>query len=448
MIVALVLLFDISLLDAQWVQTGGLNAGTVHAFGISGTNLFAGTDSGVFLSTNNGASWTAANQGLTNTTVDAFAVSGANLFAGTQIGVYLSTNNGASWPISRSGLTDITITSLVVFTGNFGGINLFAATQGSGVYFSNDNGVSWSAVNSGLAVGDVLALAAGPDGDGGTNLIAGTSGGGVYLSDDNGVSWIAINSGLTTLPVSPLGERGANLVGGDSHEDLSTKIVTGSTINSELSLPDVFSLAMIPDGEGGANLFAGTSDGVYAYSGANWISASSGLTNLRISAFAVSGTNLFAGTYGGVFLSMNNGAYWIAVDSGLVNRSISALAVSGTYLFAAIDSTVWRRPLSELITTSVGQSHTGLPKQYNLEQNYPNPFNPTTTITYALPQQSKVRLSIYNLLGQELLTLVDRSEEAGYKSVSFDASALSSGVYFYRLEAGSFLQTKKLVLVK
>lgn len=84
----------------------------------------------------------------------------------------------------------------------------------------------------------------------------------------------------------------------------------------------------------------------------------------------------------------------------------------------------------------------------SLSQNYPNPFNPTTVINYQLPVSGKVTLKVYDLLGRELATLVNDRENAGSYSVKFDGSRLASGIYFYRLQAGSFSQTKKLMLVK
>ena len=90
----------------------------------------------------------------------------------------------------------------------------------------------------------------------------------------------------------------------------------------------------------------------------------------------------------------------------------------------------------------------GLPREFALDQNYPNPFNPSTTIRYALPARSHVTLTIFNTLGQQVATLVEGEVEAGYHEVQFDASRLSSGVYLYRLTAGSFVETRKLVLVR
>jgi hypothetical protein len=88
------------------------------------------------------------------------------------------------------------------------------------------------------------------------------------------------------------------------------------------------------------------------------------------------------------------------------------------------------------------------PYTFALEQSYPNPFNPTTTIRYSIPQQVHVVLKVYNVLGKEVLTLVDEMQSGGEKSVRFDASGLASGLYFYRLQAGSFADIKRALLLK
>ena len=96
-----------------------------------------------------------------------------------------------------------------------------------------------------------------------------------------------------------------------------------------------------------------------------------------------------------------------------------------------------------------GVSRDGLqPGVFALEQNYPNPFNPTTTINFSLAKASNVKLTIYNILGQQVRTVVDTRMNAGQQSIVFDASRLASGVYFYRLEAGTFNAVKKMLLLK
>jgi len=90
----------------------------------------------------------------------------------------------------------------------------------------------------------------------------------------------------------------------------------------------------------------------------------------------------------------------------------------------------------------------GLPLTYQLNQNYPNPFNPSTFIKYELPNPGFVILKVYDLLGKEVTTLVNERQNSGYYTVSFEGSSISNGVYFYKLQAGSFVQTKKMLLVK
>jgi 5-hydroxyisourate hydrolase-like protein (transthyretin family) len=92
-------------------------------------------------------------------------------------------------------------------------------------------------------------------------------------------------------------------------------------------------------------------------------------------------------------------------------------------------------------------SYTG-PTEFKLEQNYPNPFNPTTTIQYQLPQDSKVILKVYDILGSEVAALVNEEQEAGYKEVKFDAINFASGIYVYRLQAGDYISSKKMMLLR
>ena len=98
--------------------------------------------------------------------------------------------------------------------------------------------------------------------------------------------------------------------------------------------------------------------------------------------------------------------------------------------------------------TDVRELDASIPTSYALEQNYPNPFNPSTTIRYGLSSRSHVTLTVFNMLGQEVAPLINGDMGAGYHEVKFDASRLSSGVYMYRIQAGDFVQTRKLLLVR
>ena len=89
-----------------------------------------------------------------------------------------------------------------------------------------------------------------------------------------------------------------------------------------------------------------------------------------------------------------------------------------------------------------------MPADFTLDQNYPNPFNPSTTIRYGLPRKSFVHLSVFNSIGQQVATLAAGEQGAGYHEIEFNASHFSSGVYLCRLVAGSYVQTRKLLLVR
>jgi len=97
--------------------------------------------------------------------------------------------------------------------------------------------------------------------------------------------------------------------------------------------------------------------------------------------------------------------------------------------------------------TSVGQEN-NIPKEYSLSQNYPNPFNPSTLIEYGLKKDGKVTVEIYNILGEQVTSLVNGYQAAGKYKIVWNASRFSSGIYFYRIKSGDFNQIKKMVLIK
>jgi hypothetical protein len=317
------------------------------------------------------------------------------IFAGTNTGVYASTDSGGNW--TQSGLTALSIYSLAIRSGY-----LFAGTS-AGVYTSSDSGKSWTQSYSGLKNISVNTLAFS-----GTLTVAGTTSG-VYVSSDSGTSWTA--SGLNGLYVYSL------------FNDTS-------------------------------GLFAGTNSGAYISTdrGASWISL--GLSRRTVLSFLPYGNTLIAGAdSGNVFLTNNSGTTWAQVSMGMpLSSRISSLAIDGTELFAGTTAGVgtglgvWKRPLSEL--TAVDSWATQLPNHFTLEQNYPNPFNPSTIITYQLPKNVVVTLKVYDVLGREVRTLVSGPQTGGIHSVTFNAGNMSSGVYFYRLQAGAYSQTKKLLLLK
>jgi photosystem II stability/assembly factor-like uncharacterized protein len=403
----LILFFYNGVSDAQWVQMNGPYDGDVSCLGFSGTNIFAGLESmslnvsGVYLSLNSGTNWIHVNNGLPGYLfVYSIAIIDTNIFAGTEGGVYLSTNMGTNWTEVNNGMI-VSYTYSLAVSGN----NIFAGTY-NGMFISTNNGTNWTQINNGLP--DICLVYSIAISD--TNIFAGAwsggpGSGGIYLSTNNGTNWTKTNNNLTITYTQSL----------------------------------VFS---------GTNIFAGTDNGVYlsTNNGKNWTQENNGLTTANVTSLAVSGNNIIAGTYGGgVFLSKDNGTNWTPV--GLPNAYVLSLVVNGTNLFAGTKVTgVWMRPLSEF--TGVSNEVNDLPKEFTLSQNYPNPFNPGTVISYSLPSASNVKLIVYNTLGQTTKILENAYKQAGNYSINFNASALPSGVYFYKLEAGQFSQIKKMILIK
>jgi len=149
----------------------------------------------------------------------------------------------------------------------------------------------------------------------------------------------------------------------------------------------------------------------------------------------------------GVFIFSDEGDSLGSRNEGLTNLNIHSLTLGDDgYVYAGTENGVWRRPLSEIVT-SIEQESTQ-PTEFILEQNYPNPFNPSTTISFYLPRTSQVSLKVFNVLGEEVATLVSDQLVAGSHSFEFNASDLASGVYIYQLTAGSYSAVKKMVVLK
>jgi ligand-binding sensor domain-containing protein len=389
---------------SSWKCLTGQTSGAQYTFASRDTCLFVGTWYGVFLSTDNGESWMPA--GLPNISIGTLVFNGSSLFAGTSRYLFVSTNNGVNWDTITT-LHGFYLTSFIVNRQKLYATTYEDSASVSNVYASNDDGTSWVPVGSGPGV-TVSGLL--PDPDSANIIYAWTSYNGVFKSTDGGASWNSINSGLSDSSITTL-----SLVGRD--------------------------------------LYAGTLKGAFSSTngGGSWAGYNSNLGNTNINVLATDSTlpgRLFAGTYyGGVF--MNAGSFmWTNISQGLPDVDVSALSICGTNLVAGTNgSNVWYRPLSQVITNVISTGNSG-PTSFKLSQNYPNPFNPSTTISYQLPTSRLVVLKVFDVLGREVETLVNERQTAGTHAVKFNAANLPSGVYFCRLQAGTYHETKKLLLLK
>jgi len=378
---------------AQWtMDTAGIGRMTERSIAVSGNNIFTGTfDAGVYLSTDNGSSWSQTS--LNSHFIYSLAVNGSNVYAGTYTdGLYISTNNGSTWTLST--LVIPYIVSLAA-SGN----NIFAGVYYDGLYMSANNGLTWT--HSALNTGDVYSIAIS-----GATVYAGTYQHGVYISTDNGSTW--------------------------NQSSLNNQIIQTLFIN-------------------GNNIFAGTysSAGIYLSTdnGTSWNHQTS-LLNRSIYSFAMSGSNIFAGSDGyGVYVSSDNGTNWTQRNEGLVGMErVYGLCILNNYIFAATDYSEYRRGINDFI--GIKQISQLVPGHFTLSQNYPNPFNPSTKIRFDIPKQGLTKITVFDILGREVTTLANEVLNAGKYEVDFNASAYSSGLYFYRITSGDYTEVKKMILVK
>ncbi|MBL8207926.1 MAG: hypothetical protein JNM09_27075 [Blastocatellia bacterium] len=288
-------------LPGQWQATTLTTDAKVRALVVNGTTLFAGANSGVWSTADNGTTWTQVNSGLSTTDVRALVLSGTTLYAGTNGGgVFRSADNGATWTATNTGLTNLIVLSLA---GN--GTDVYAGTYGGGVF--RLSGTTWTAVNTGLSeTAQVYSLLInGNDVYAGGQLVVNDTRH-IYRSTDRGAKWTATGGTDASVSVNPPAQ--------------------------------VYAMAV-----NGTNLFAATYDGLYRStdSGTTWRLLDQlplrALNLLLVSgALYVSGVTLDGALYG-VSVSSDNGTTWRASSYGLAGAN--ALAASSTNLFAAATAT-------------------------------------------------------------------------------------------------------------
>jgi photosystem II stability/assembly factor-like uncharacterized protein len=478
---------------------GGLNWNSVGKFSSAleirallavGQYVYAGTSDGLYLTTNNGSSWIATDSGLASKDINALLRAGPTLYVGTKYrGVFSSTDGAASWNLKSTGLTKIDGTNAFSSFGE----TLVAGTYGDGLFVSTDHGVTWCTKSQSPAYITSLALS-------GSHLLAGSSNG-LFISFDTCATWSPSYDGPWTLAQTSskaLAGIGSNLYASFNNGFFSS--TDGGLSWNASSIWGEYGAWVKSFASNGSDYFAGTWDGAYLStdSGLNWKTINNGISNdwgLNINAIATNGNNVFlaafgAGMYiskdkgsswaktnngltdssniqsltitrsdifvgtsqGGIFHSSDSGADWESINTGLAEYDIRSLFVNGSTLYAGSSSGIFLRPLSEV--TKVDNTKLRIPNEYMLARNYPNPFNPSTTIRFSIPMRSRVRVTIFNLLGQQVAELANEELGAGNFERTWNAN-VASGLYFYRLEAVSvsnpgkrFVDVKKMILLK
>lgn len=443
-------------------------------------NLFAGIDinGGVYMSTNTGNNWTPI--GLTFSIYTLGWDSESNLCAGGANGLSRFNFQDSTWQkIYNKGYTP-TETDILSLADNE---TIFAGTWWWGLQRSTDKGFSWHQANSVGFVENMISV------DAATVLLGGGSG--LYLTVDSCNSWNQIadydvtslfyDSTRNTVYVGM--NNGSGITGIYSTSDLGESWTLvhnfgyGWITSLFASRADHYLFAVLyypnPHGSGSSDLYRSSDNGnswelkypdevfdfvensngdLYALSynrllishtkGNIWITR-----NIEASCLAVDDQDrIFYGHGGTVKVSDAEALNWANLGN-YINTTINDMVISrDNYIYLGTDNGVYYGDANNLILSASDKKVRIM--TFSFSQNFPNPFNPSTKIKYQIPEPGRVSLIVYNVLGRKIITLVNEEKPAGTYEVVFDGMGLPSGVYFYRIESGSFSDTKKFILLK
>jgi photosystem II stability/assembly factor-like uncharacterized protein len=430
---------------ATWdtLRNGIQTSDGINSITGGGGSIYAGAKSGFYSSTDNGANWNSLNNGFPgeNFTAYSIAFAGDTLLLGTAAGIYRTLDNGSTWQFSGSGGTTDNVWSIYSFNGI-----LFASF--SIPYRSDNSGQSWVKYSNGfppyLIVSSIIS-------DDSTLYV--TTQNGLYRSTDDGADWQDANGGMS------FSTKQADVIQQDVYMSCQYGFNPGTWFTSNkgetwtdisAGLPSASSDPVVKFFNLGGNVIAVTGQGlVYSSSnhGNSWNALTTNLPSVTVLSGFQFGNTLSIATYNGPYFS-SNGTTWTLKTEGITEYPFDPqpVAVHNGVLYAVAAQYMYTRPVAEVVTSV--NDYDEIPLSMYLFQNYPNPFNPTTEIGFQTSDVSHVTLKVYNLLGQEVSTLVNDVLGAGYTSVEFDASSLPSGLYIYRITAGTYSQSKKLMLAK
>lgn len=411
-----------------------------------GSTLFAmNSGCGLFRSSDLGANW----QQVTSDAGSGFdrrglALNGDTLYLGGDDAVLISTDNGNFWNNYQANVFGAARVSSYAFIDSFvfaGHMNL-----GYGIRRSTDGGRFWIPKNTGLTtagsrnINKLTRI--------GSTIFAGTAAG-IYFTSDYGEMW-----NPTPFPEQYVSELHAH---GNTLFAFSTFLVSRSTDMGQTW--DTITNGLDPwdwvdiTSSGSRLLLAGGGIHTSTDDGISWTEITGNMPPLQFYSIAASGDTLYTASAYNCYYSVNLGQSWTIIpNTGFpLIPSFRHLLVHGGYIYAGMGESgnlggAWRIPIPG--TTSVEIVDSEIPDKYLLMQNYPNPFNPSTNIEFMIPQTGHVELKIYDVLGKEVSTLNNEVMSPGTYKVSWNASGLSSGIYFSRLVFEANQLVKQMIFLK
>jgi photosystem II stability/assembly factor-like uncharacterized protein len=426
-----ILLFSSSAYSQWFQQNSGVNYQLNSVYFIDqNTGFAAGFNGSVLKTTNGGTNWTASIILDTIVTYNSIYfinpntgyIAGRILILGSNFEaepkIIKTTNSGVSWfsVLNDSGYT---LRSIYFINSNTGFASGGLYSLGENYLLTTTNaGVNWQLATLGEGYLWCISFK-----DANTGLIC-CSGGNIYRTTNAGANWGLFQS-LTEPFISCI-----------TFLDANTGLITGGSTSQILG--HIYKTV-----NGGYNWSLVYTDNWGIINNAKFVNSSTGFAvgtydpsllypiSSRILKTTNSGNNWFIDS---LFKKINGliSLYFTDPNTGYVvgSKGIILKTTTGGNLMGIV-------PIG-----------TEIPREFSLAQNYPNPFNPVTTIKFNISKESDVKITVFDILGKEVQTLVNESVKAGEYKVSFDSGRFASGVYFYRLEAGDFIDTKKMVVIK
>jgi photosystem II stability/assembly factor-like uncharacterized protein len=360
--------------------------------------------------------------------------------------VLKTTTGGTMWSNSNSGIpNNINMSDIQFLDENTGYCTGGVGSISGKVYKSTNGGTSWTQVFDTTGTGFRALFFANSN----TGWVAGANGVVKYTSN-GGTSWQSRNVNISSLTDVFAFSEDVVIITGFGSAGSIVRSTNGGQSWIFTSVPSDFAdvrfvaFTNVTTGYMGGLKFGGNGVmGKTTNGGLNWFVLPGFEGPTPIEGAAVSGnTALIVRTDDTLSYTIDGGGTWGKqyVQTGGFDKSIS--------IKMGLGCIVGRNSIAVNTGVSVNQISSEIPSKFELAQNYPNPFNPTTSIKFALPKSGFVSLKVYDIAGKEVATLVNEQLTAGTYEHNFNASALSSGVYFYRIDAGNFTEIKKMILVK
>ncbi|MCR4416905.1 MAG: T9SS type A sorting domain-containing protein [Ignavibacteria bacterium] len=454
-----------------------------HAIVFHPTNsniIYVGTDGGVFRTSNGGLTWNEKPTGMT--TIQFYYGSthpSQNIYyGGTQDNGVVKNIFGTNWQDifgGDGGATEVDFNNPNIVYTEYVNLAIFKSTN---------SGQSWTKIMNGIPSGSgtydgttdrVLFIA--PikmDPNNPLNLVAGTYR--VFRTTNGGNSWSAISGDLTGDGTGSIGAKISALAIAKNNSNVIYAGCTNGRVlittnagrnweNISSGLPTLYVRDIeISNSSPGTVFvaFSGYTSGAKIYKttnyGSSWTNISSNLPNIPVNCIVINPQNashILIGTDLGVFETTNSGISWFQTDPSLPNVAVFDMTYknSNNTIYAWTHGRgLWRASLP----TSVKDEKNEIVKEFKLYQNFPNPFNSETTIRYSIPStlfskgypKVNVKIKLYDLQGKELKTLVDEDVSSGKFEKKIKLEDLTSGIYLYRITAGEYSETKKMILLK